>query len=61
MDVTVVDLGRIERGVTELTNWLQSAALVLTSTPAEALAVAVRSLLAPLRLLRVPVSEIGGW
>lgn len=41
--------------------WLQSAALVLTSTPAEALAVAVRSLLAPLRLLRVPVSEIGGW
>jgi hypothetical protein len=34
---------------------------VLTSTPAEALAVAVRSLLAPLRLLRVPVSEIGGW
>jgi energy-coupling factor transporter transmembrane protein EcfT len=39
----------------------QSAALVLTSTPAEALAVAVRSLLAPLRLLRVPVPEIGGW
>ena len=32
---------------------------MLTSTPAEALAVAVRSLLAPLRLLRVPVSEIG--
>ncbi len=32
---------------------------MLTTTPAEALAAAVRSLLAPLRLLRVPVDEIG--
>lgn len=38
---------------------LQSAALMLTSTPAEAVAMAMRTLLSPLRLLRVPTAEIG--
>lgn len=38
---------------------LQSAALVLTSTPAEAVAVAMRGLLTPLRLLGVNTAEIG--
>lgn len=37
----------------------QSASLCLTCTPAEELAVALRTLLRPLAILRVPVNEIG--
>ncbi len=39
---------------------MQSASLCLTCTPAEELAVALRTLLRPLAILRVPVNEIGG-
>ena len=39
---------------------MQSASLCLTCTPAEELAVALRTLLRPLAVLRVPVNEIGG-
>lgn len=39
---------------------VQSASLCLTCTPAEELAVALRTLLRPLAILRVPVNEIGG-
>ena len=38
---------------------VQSASLCLTCTPAEELAVALRTLLRPLAMLRVPVNEIG--
>ena len=38
---------------------MQSASLCLTCTPAEELAVALRTLLRPLAILRVPVNEIG--
>lgn len=38
---------------------MQSASLCLTCTPAEELAVALRTLLRPLAVLRVPVNEIG--
>ena len=39
---------------------MQSASLCLTCTPAEELAVALRTLLRPLAILKVPVNEIGG-
>jgi energy-coupling factor transporter transmembrane protein EcfT len=38
---------------------LQSASLCLTCTPAEELAVALRTLLRPFAIFRVPVNEIG--
>ncbi len=41
-------------------NVVQSASLCLTCTPAEELAVALRTLSRPLAILRVPVNEIGG-
>ncbi len=39
---------------------MQSASLCLICTPAEELAVALRTLLRPFAFLRVPVNEIGG-
>ena len=38
---------------------LQSASLVLTTTPPEELALGLSSLLTPLRLIGAPVKEIG--
>ena len=43
----------------EARNAMQSASLCLTCTPAEELAVALRTLLRPFAIFRVPVNEIG--